>query len=166
MKSIILVFALLLNFSVMAQAKVGRIDIQKVLLTVKEGKKVRAQLKKEFDKKQAEIKKEEDKIKKAQAEYQKKSKVMNDKARLKKERSIQEMIITLQQKTQKYQQEIQSKEQTLKKPILERVRKIIDSVSKKGGYDLVFEVTASPVFAKNVKDITGDVVKAYDKAHK
>tara|TARA_R110002072_G_scaffold534_6_gene3824 strand:+ start:5317 stop:5787 length:471 start_codon:yes stop_codon:yes gene_type:complete len=154
------------NVSLFAQSKVGRIDIQKVLLTVKEGKNVRNQLKKEFDKKQAEIKKEENKIKKAQQAYEKKSKVMNDKARLKKERSIQEMIIGLQQKTQKYQQEIQGKEQVLKKPILERVRKIIDSVAKKGGFDLVFEVTASPVFAKNVKDITSDVVKAYDKEYK
>ena len=43
-----------------AQALVlGKVDIQKVLLTVKQGQKVREELKKEFDKKQGSLQKEE-----------------------------------------------------------------------------------------------------------
>ena len=62
-----------------------------------------------------------------------------------------------------FQKEIQNQENELKKPILEKVRKVIEKVSKGGTYDMVFEVTTSPIYIKEVDDITDKVVKAYDK---
>lgn len=159
---IVMTLALMLSFSA-AAAKIAKVDVQKVLLTVEEGKKVRAQLKKKFDEKQKIIKKEEDKIRKMQQDFQKQSLVMNDKAKLKKEKEIQKQIMALQQKTMGFQQEIQTEENKLKKPILEKVRKVIEEISKKGGYDMVFEVSTSPIYVKEVTDITNQVVKAYNK---
>ena len=159
---IVMTLALMLSFSA-AAAKIAKVDVQKVLLTVDEGKKVRASLKKKFDEKQKIIKKEEDKIRKMQQDFQKQSLVMNDKAKLKKEKQIQQKIMELQQKTMGFQQEIQKEENNLKKPILEKVRKVIEEISKKGGYDMVFEVSTSPIYVKEVTDITNQVVKAYNK---
>ena len=58
------VCVLLLAFSPMVSAKVvvGKVDVQKVLLTVNQGAAVRDQLKKSFDEKQAILKTEEEKI--------------------------------------------------------------------------------------------------------
>jgi Skp family chaperone for outer membrane proteins len=70
--------------------------------------------------------------------------------------------MALQQKTMGFQQEIQNQENELKKPILEKVRKVIEKVSKSGGYDMVFEVSTSPIYVKEVSDITDKVVKAYN----
>jgi outer membrane protein len=159
---IVMTLALVLSFSASA-AKIAKVDVQKVLLTVDEGKKVRASLKKKFDEKQKIIKKEEDKIRKMQQDFQKQSLVMNDKAKLKKEKQIQQKIMELQQRTMGFQQEIQKEENKLKKPILEKVRKVIEEISKKGGYDMVFEVSTSPIYVKEVTDITNQVVKAYNK---
>jgi outer membrane protein len=161
-KGLIVAIAMALSFSV-AAAKIAKVDVQKVLLTVDEGKKVRATLKKKFDEKQGIIKKEEDKIRKMQQDFQKQSLVMNDKAKVKKQKEIEKNIMELQQKTMTFQQEIQQEENKLKKPILEKVRKVIEDISKKGGYDMVFEVSTSPIYVKEVTDITTQVVKAYNK---
>jgi outer membrane protein len=163
MKTIILttLFALS-SFSVIA-AKIAKVDVQKVLVTVSDGKAVRATLKKKFDSKQVIIKKEEDKIRKMQQDFQKQSAIMSASAKIKKEKDIQGKIIALQQKTMTFQKEIQDQENRLKKPILEKVRKVIEKISKDGGYDMVFEVTTSPIYVKEVTDITDKVVTSFDK---
>lgn len=168
MKSLLVATLTLLLAAPAAHALVlGKVDIQKILLTVKQGQKVRDDLKKEFDKKQAALQKEEGSIRKMQEELQKQGVVMNDKAKEKKEREIQEKIIALQQKSMEYQKEIQDMENKLKKPILERVREIIDEVSKSSNVDMTYESSTAPiVYAKEEKDLTDDVIKAYDKKFK
>lgn len=162
MKGIIFCLALALS-PLATAAKIAKVDVQKVLLTVKEGKKVRASLKKKFDEKQKIIKKEEDKIRKMQQDFQKQSLIMDDKAKVKKQTAIQEKIVELQQKTMNFQKEIQEQENKLKRPILEKVRNIIEKVSQDGGYEMVFEVSTSPIYVKDVADITDSVIKEYDK---
>lgn len=150
------------SFAVM----VGKVDIQKVLLTVNQGKKVRDKLKKSFDSKQSILKKEEEAIRKLQEDYKKQSLVMNDKAKQSKEQEIQKKILALQQKSMGFQKEIQQMEDKLKKPILERVRDVINEVSAKAGVDMTFEASTAPVvYAKNNKDLTDEVIKKYNAKH-
>ncbi len=164
MKAIIAILALTLTSSAFAAVTIGKVDVQKVLITVNQGVAVRDQLKKSFDEKQAVLKKEEEAIKKLQDDYSKKAAVINDKEKSKKEREIQDKIIAIQQKTAGYQKEIQDMEQKLKTPILERVKTVVDEVSKAADVDLVYEAATAPIlFAKSEKDLTDDVVKAYNK---
>ncbi len=164
MKMLVAIFALVLSTSAFSAVSVGKVDIQKVLITVNQGVAVRDQLKKSFDEKQKVLKDEEEKIKKLQDDYSKKSSVMNDKEKSKKEREIQEKIIAIQQKTAGFQKEIQDLEQKLKTPILERVKQVVDEVSKSGDFDLVYEAATAPIlFAKTEKDLTDEVVKSYNK---
>jgi outer membrane protein len=161
-------FLLVLFFSYTASASVliGLVDVQKIITSIKEGKAVQKKLEKSFNDKKAVLKKEEDKIKKAQENYKKQSMVLADAARATKERELQEMVMTLQNKTMEYQKEIQSMEQDLKKPILERLRPIIDEVSKSNQVAMTFELSAAPiVYAETKKDLTDEVIKAYDKKH-
>ena len=102
-----------------------------------------------------------------QEDFQKQGVVMNDKAKAKKEQEIQEKIILLQQKSMSYQKEIQEMENKMKKPILDRVKSIIDDVSKSASVDMTYESSTAPiVYAKDEKDLTDDVIKAYDKKFK
>ena len=117
MKALIAILALTVTSSVFAAVTVGKVDVQKVLITVNQGVAVRDQLKKSFDEKQAVLKKEEEAIKKLQDDYSKKAAVINEKEKSKKEREIQDKIIAIQQKTAGYQKEIQDMEQKLKTPI-------------------------------------------------
>jgi outer membrane protein len=164
MKVLIATMALVLSSTAMSAVSVGKVDVQKVLITVSQGVAVRDQLKKSFDEKQTVLKKEEESIKKLQDDYSKKASVINEKEKAKKEKEIQEKIIAIQQKTATFQKEIQDLEQKLKTPILERVKVIVDEVSKAADVDLVYESATAPIlFAKSEKDLTDDVVKAYNK---
>ena len=164
MKSLIAVMALVMTTTAYSAVSVGKVDVQKVLITVNQGTAVRDQLKKSFDEKQNILKKEEEAIKKLQDDYSKKASVINDKEKSKKEREIQEKIMAIQQKTTTFQKEIQDMEQKLKTPILERVKTIVDEVSKAADVDLVYEAATAPIlFAKSEKDLTNAVVSAYNK---
>ena len=164
MKTLVAMLALVLATQTFAKVLVGKVDVQKVLVTVNQGAQVRDQLKKTFDEKQKILKDEEDKIRKMQEDYQKKAAVLNDKERAKKEREIQEKIMGIQQKTAEYQKEIQDMEQKLKTPILERVKQIVDDVAKGADVDFVYEAATAPIlFAKEEKDLTDEVVKAFNK---
>jgi len=165
MKSLIAVMAsLLIASSAFAAVSVGKVDVQKVLITVAQGQAVRDQLKKSFDDKQKVLKDEEDKIRKLQDDYQKKASVLNDKEKGKKEREIQEKIVAIQQKTATFQKDIQDMEQKLKTPILEKVKAIVDDVAKNADVDMVYEAATAPIlYAKQEKDLTDEVIKAYNK---
>jgi outer membrane protein len=147
-----------------AKVAVGKVDVQKVLVTVAQGQSVRDQLKKSFDEKQKVLKEEEDKIRKLQDDYQKKASVLNDKEKSKKEKEIQDRIVAIQQKTANYQKEIQEMENKLKMPLLEKIKAIVDDVAKNAEIDLVYEAATSPIiYAKEEKDLTDEVVKLYNK---
>ena len=164
MKAMIAVLALVMTSSAFSAVTVGKVDVQKVLITVNQGVAVRDQLKKSFDDKQTILKKEEDAIKKLQDDYSKKASVINDKEKAKKEKEIQDKIIAIQQKTSTYQKEIQEMEQKLKTPILERVKTVVDEVSKASDVDIVYEAATAPIlYAKTEKDLTDEVVKSYNK---
>ena len=164
-KLIILVFCFLVcnnSFAVV----VGLVDFQRILLTVKQGAKVKGKLKKEFEKKQGQLKKEEKKIRKLQKEIQKKSLVMKRTTRVKKEEGIQRRIMALQRKSVGFTKQMEQLEQKLKKPLIDRARKIIDAVSKQAGVDVTFEKnTSAIIYAKDEKDLTDLVIKLYDKKH-
>jgi outer membrane protein len=166
MKMLIALLALSFSLSSFANVLVGLVDIQKVITTIKEGKNVQKSLEKSFNDKKTVLKKDEDKIKKAQEDYKKQSMVLAEQARMNKEREMQEMMMALQNKTMEYQKDIQKMEQDMKKPILEKLRPIIDDVSKANAVAMTFELSAAPiVYAENKKDITEDVIKAYDKKY-
>lgn len=167
LKCLVMITAISFSGQSFASVIVGKVDIQKILLSINEGKAVRTKLKKVFDEKQKILKKDEAEIKKLQQDFQKQSLVMNAKAKAKKERDIQGKMIKLQQKSQSYQKEIQGMELKMKKPILDKVRVIITKVSDKAGVDLTFEVSTAPVlYARKEKDLTPEIIKLYNKEHK
>lgn len=166
MKFAVLFFSLCLASTSFAAVTIGLVDIQKVITTIKEGKGVMSSLEKSFNDKKALLQKEEEKIKKAQEDYKKQSAILSEQARATKERDIQQLMLSLQNKTMEFQKDIQGQEQNLKKPILEKLRPIIDEVSKTNAVAMTFELSAAPiVYAESKKDITEEVIKAYDKKH-
>jgi outer membrane protein len=166
MKSLFAILILSICFSAQASVVVGLVDIQKIITSIKEGKGVQTKLEKAFNDKKSILKKDEEKIKKAQEDYKKQSMVLAEQARLNKEREIQESMMKLQGKTMEFQKEIQKMEQDFKKPILEKLRPIIDEVSKANAVAMTFELSAAPiVYAEAKKDLTEEVIKAYDKKY-
>ncbi|OIQ19756.1 MAG: hypothetical protein BM556_04550 [Bacteriovorax sp. MedPE-SWde] len=163
-----LLIAVTLIFSTQAFAlKMGKVDVQKVLVSIKESGKIRAQLKKEFEKKQKQIRKEEEGLVKDRKAFEKQSVVMNAKTKAKKQQELQAKFMALQQKMQRYQGDMQKMEQKFKQPILNKIRVIVEEVSAKKGLDFTYESGTTPLlYVKTVTDLTKDVIKAYDKKNK
>ena len=145
---------------------VGTIDIQKILFTSVKGKEIRKKLETNFNKKKAELKKQENKLKSRKKEFDKKAQLLSDKVRQNKQDSLQKMLIALETTRQKYQQEIREMEAGLTEPIVKSIYKLVEEVAKKRKFDLVFEVSASPLaYAANKKDLSDEVIKLFDKKH-
>ena len=167
-KSIFIATILFLSVSIAkSEIILGRVNIQKVLLEVNESKRISKKLKAAFEKKKQEIKKDEKKIIKMQEDLKKQTLVMNDSTKRKRQQEIERSILQLQQKTLESQKEIEAMENKYKVPILEKIRKIVDNVSKKSGVDFTYESSsASIIYSKKSKDLTGEVIRAYNKKHK
>jgi outer membrane protein len=168
MRNLLIVLALsFLAISAHAEIVIGQVNMQKIVTSINQGKKVRDVIKKKFDKMQAEIKKEEDSIKGLQQKFQKQSAVMSAQAKQKKGQEIQKKIMALQQKTMTYQKQIQQMEQQKMAPILKKLKAVIDTVSKGSKVDLTVEGGAAPIiYAKKTIDLSDKVISAYNKKFK
>lgn len=141
------------------------IDMQKAVQNTKDGAKAKKELEGEFNAKKKKLQTTEEKLKKMQEDLEKKAMVLSDDVRQKKQQEFQEEMYGYQKLVAQSQQEIQKREQDLTKPILEKMQKIIEQLSKDKGYDLVLERAGNNVlWAKKDADITDEVVQAFEKA--
>ncbi len=163
----IFLFIAIFASNVFAAPLIGKVDVQKILLTINEGKAVRDKLKKSFEEKQAILKKDQEEIQKGEEDLKKQMAVLNDKAKEKKEKELQGKFMQLQQKTMQFQKEISEMEAQFKKPIMGKLQEVITEVSKNAGVDFTIEVSTAPIiYAKADKDLTDEVIKAYDAKFK
>ena len=64
------------------------------------------------------------------------------------------------------EKEVQEFGKNLRRPIEDKLKKIIDKISKAEGVDLTFEVASGQlIYAKTQVDLTAKVVKEYNKAY-
>lgn len=166
MKKMTLLLTMFLSLSALAEVKVGIVNIQKIIVSIKEGKSVASTLEKSFKAKQKLIKADEEKIKKMQESFKKQSLVLSDTAKAKKGAEIQQEVMEVRNSVNKYQKEIQQQEAELKKPILEKLKPVIDEISESEKVAMTFEISSSPiVYAASKVDLTDKVIKAYDKKY-
>ena len=139
------------------------VDMQKAIQGTAEGKKAKAELEGEFEKKKKDLQKREADLKKMGEDIEKKKAVLSEEALGKKQGEFQEEMMKYREIMGKSQVDIQKKERDLTAPILEKMRKTIEKVAKDKGFNLVLENGATILFAEKANDITDDVVKAYEK---
>ena len=85
---------------------------------------------------------------------------------MKKSQEIAQKMEAARRQAAQFEQEIRKQEAELKKPILEKLKTVIDKISQQEKVSMTFEVSASPVvYAANKVDLTDKVIKAYDKKY-
>lgn len=152
---------------VLAASKYAVVDMQKVILSVAEGKTARANLEKEIKNKEKELKKQKQELDKLNKAWKEQAPLLSESARLKKQQEFQQKFISLRNKEMSFQSEIKKKELRATQSIAVKVTKLVDKIAKAKGYDMVFESSSSGlIYLKNPVDITADVVKAYGKSGK
>ncbi len=147
-----------------ADTKFGYVDLQKAIQSTTAGKKAKAELEADFNKRKKDMEAKQADIKKMNEDLEKKKGVLSDEAMQKKQAEIQEEMMKLQELYGKNQMEIQKKQNELTNPILEKMKNVLDKISKNDGYSVIFEKNEQSVlWIKAEYNLTDKLVQEFEK---
>lgn len=146
-----------------AQVKIAYVDLQRALLEVEDGKKAKARLKSEFDKKQKQLDSKQEAVKKMKEDLEQQAMMLSEEAKRAKAMELQKQMYELQQLYLELQGDLSKKEAEATKQIFDRMGSIIEKLGKEKGYDMILEKTESSVlYARDGLEITNEVIKRYN----
>jgi len=147
--------------------KIGYVDAQKILDDTKAGKKAKADMEEFVKSRQKIIDIDESEIKQLQDDLTRQTAVLSPDARREKEDALQRKVVEYQKRAGELNKEVQSK----KKEVLDNFNKdledIVKKVAERGGYVMILDRNAEGgvlLYAKDSLDLTGEVVKEFEKA--
>ena len=147
-------------------AKIGYVDLQKVLNLSKAGKAAKDQLAEKVKRYQDEINKKQEDLKKLKDSLEKQNGVLSEKSRSDKEKDYQQGLKELQRLTKDAQDELQAKDEELTRRILGDIEKVVQDFGKKNDFTMIFIRNESMLFAADKADLTEAVLKIFDSAKK
>ena len=143
------------------ELKIGYVDLQRAIAETEDGRKAKAQLKKEFDQKQKELNEQQDDVRKGAEDLEKKRTLLPaDKVR-EKEAELQSKMQKIQQTYLRHQQDLSEKEQQLLGKITERMYRIINKISTSENFSMVLDKGAV-AYAKPYLDLTNELIRRYN----
>ena len=164
------IFVLFNNVSFAADvAKIGVIDLQKILETSAAGKAIQAELKVEKDKMEADLKKKGAEIENIRKRLERESMVMGKEMREEKERESRIKINDFKSLQKKYRSSLQKLEGSLMEQLKIDIDEIVKEIGKKGGYLLIinkFGVLYSPNSIEITDNVIGKLNAKYTKRKK
>lgn len=140
-------------------AKIGTVDIQKVLFNSDAGKTAKEQLAGKIAKHESEKNTREDELKKLKAELEKQNILLNESARNAKEKDYQQKLKEYQRFIKDVNDELQAKDEELKNRIIEETFKSAQEYGKKNGFALIMAKSEMLMYMDENIDITDEIVK-------
>jgi outer membrane protein len=167
MKKFVLLLPLimLLNHVAMAadQPAIGYVDVRKVLLESKLGKKNKAEFEKMIKEKESALSKEEEKLKAMQESFQKDQLMMTDDQKKTKQKAFQEKADAYQKMVRDAKQEVGKKDNEYTSKALTEIRAIVADLAREMKLSLVLEASESGLlYAEKGMDLTPKVLEKYD----
>jgi outer membrane protein len=146
--------------------KLAFVDVQGAILETRDGREAREAIEKEASKRRDEIMDKEKKFRGEIEAFQAQASVLSDSAKTAKQQEFAKRAEELQGARAGFEQEFREKEMKETQKILQKVVIIVEDLSKKNGYDMVFERSANALlYAARIDDITKEVVVEYNKRH-
>ncbi len=145
MKNLIkIAFAITLTLTVAAASaqKMGRINVQSVLVAMPEATKMQQDLETIRQDFASNLETMQVELNNKMNDYQQNQATMTDTIRSMKQKEMQDLDSRMQQFEQSAMQEIQSKQTEMLQPIIAKVREAISTEAKAGGYSVVFDESA------------------------
>jgi outer membrane protein len=138
-------------------AKIGVIDLQKILENSASGKAIQTELKKEKDKMEADLKNKGAEIENIRKRLEREAMVMGKETREEKERESRIKINDFKSLQKKYRVDLQKLEGQLMSQLKEDIDGVVAEIGKKEGYLLIIN-KLGVVYAPNSIDITDKVI--------
>ncbi len=149
----------------MAQSKIGYVNFQEALGSIKDGKEVKKKLETFFKKKQAELKSEEEAILKERDALEKQSQtgMVKQEVLQQKAQELQKRMMALQEALMRGNQELALKEKEYAAPIIQKMELIIKDIARERGFDLVLE-RATILYGQDDLNLTDELIKRFNAA--
>ena len=146
-------------------AKIGTVDIQRIMSTSEQGKAAKAQIKAQSDKMTLELKEKGAEIEDLKKQIERESMVMSKEKREEKEREFRIKLNDLKSLEKRYRGELQSMEKKLAGEIRKDVFKLVEEIGKKEGYLLIIN-NFNIMYAPTSIDITDKLIKELNARYK
>ena len=160
---VLLVFGLLaLPSMVRAELKIGVVDLQKALNQSARGKRAKAELRAEFEKKTKEIAAKKAEVEALRKELQKKASLLSPKAKKAKEDEYREKLRELKFAIEDAKAELANKENEMSSQILKDLVKLVRKKAQREGYSLVLEANGGVIYVAPSLDMTQALIKEFD----
>lgn len=144
-------------------AKIGLVDLQRVVVESKKGQSVLAKLKAERAAKQKEIDGEDGKIRKMETDLAKQASVLSEAARKEREKGIRERALALRRKVEDLNREFAEREREIRSHLIREIAEAVAAYGKENGFLLIMEVRAGGVmYGSPTADVTKEAIAAYD----
>jgi outer membrane protein len=142
--------------------KFAVVDLQRALEETEDGKKAKAKLKSDFERKQKELDEKQEEIKKMKDALDKKKNIMKPEALQKEEQELQTRFVELQQIYARLQRDLAQKEQDATRGIFAKLQAVVGKIAQTNGFDVVLERNSAVVWGKDSLDITNEVIRRYN----
>jgi outer membrane protein len=144
-------------------ARVGFVDIQRVLARSAAGVAAREQLEKEKATMQKQVDAQRIELEKLRDELEKKGQLMAADARREKQEALERKVRDARRLVDDLQNTLQKKEEAMLAKVLQDVSGLIQKVGKDRGYSMVLERQRSSIlYASADADLTDEIIHAYD----
>ena len=145
-----------------AEAKYAYVDLQRALEETEDGKKAKAKLKADFDKKQKELDEKQEELKKMKESLDKKAQVMKPEALAKEQKDFQERFVELQAIYARLQKDLAEKEQQATRGIFSKLQMVVGKIAEREKFAMVLEKNAAVVWGQPSLEITNEVIRMYN----
>jgi outer membrane protein len=148
----------------MGPAKIGYIDVQRVLARSAAGVAAREQLEKERATIQKDMDGRRQELEKLRDEIEKKGALMTADARRDKQEQFERKRRDAARAADDYQKELEKKEGQLLQKVLQEMGGVIEKVGKEKNYYMIVEKrNAGVLYASTDADLTDEIIRAYDR---
>ena len=160
---LLVLFLAVFSGSVWAQAKVGFVNLSRVLREAPVAQRAEKKLEQEFSKRNQDLMKISEQLKKMQENLEKNAMTLADSDRQKQEKDFADLNREFQRKQREFQEDLTQRRNDELSGVLQRIEQVVLQIAKTEQYDLVLR-DGQVVWAGNNIDITDRVIKALEEA--
>lgn len=146
----------------LADPKLAVVDLQRALEETNDGKKAKAKLKADFDRKQQELDAKQNELKQMKDDLDKKLPLMKPEAAEAEKKKFQDRFVELQTTYQRLQQDLAKKEQDATSGIFRKLSLVVANVAEREHFAMVLEKNSAVVWSEPELDITNEVIRLYN----
>ena len=160
--SAVLLTSFVLPAVAFAENKYAFVDLQRALEETEDGKKAKAKLKSDFDRKQKELDDKQEELKKMKEAFDKKAQLMKPEALQKEQKELQDRFVELQNIYARLQKDLAQKEQEATRGIFTKLQAVVGKIAEREKFSMVLEKNAAVVWGQPSLDITNEVIRMYN----